>query len=115
MLCFIQSDQAPGSLKAELKTIYPELEEMQRRKVERRNQFIEVVQQIQKIRSEIYESDKPTNISNVIDDADLSLRKHEELHTELQALQKEKVLPFGFCLTHDAEVVVNKVFVFKFS
>lgn len=104
MLCFIQSDQAPGSLKAELKTIYPELEEMQRRKVERRNQFFEVVEQIQKIRSEIYESDKPTNIINVIDDADLSLRKLEELHTELQALQKEKVLPFGFCLAHDAEL-----------
>ncbi|KAK1380575.1 hypothetical protein POM88_027319 [Heracleum sosnowskyi] len=43
-----------------------------------------------RIRSEINESDKPTNINNVIDDADLSLRKLEELHTELQALQKEK-------------------------
>ncbi|KAK1399623.1 65-kDa microtubule-associated protein 3 [Heracleum sosnowskyi] len=85
-----QSDQAPGSLKAELKTLYPELEEMQKRKVERRNQFFEVVEEIRKIRSEINESDKPTNISNVIDDADLSLRKLEELHTELQALQKEK-------------------------
>ncbi|WOH01364.1 hypothetical protein DCAR_0520746 [Daucus carota subsp. sativus] len=85
-----QSDQVPGSLKAELKTIYPELEEMQKRKAERRNQFFEVVEQIQKIRNEIYESNKQADICNVIDDADLSLRKLEELHTELQALQNEK-------------------------
>ena len=113
-MCFIQSDQVPGSLKAELKTIYPELEEMQKRKAERRNQFFEVVEQIQKIRSETYESNKPADICNVIDDADLSLRKLEELHTELQALQNEKVLSFGFCLTYDAEVIGTKAFVSKF-
>lgn len=91
MLSCIQSDQSHGSLKEELRTILPQLEEMQKRKLERRNQFFDVVQQVQKIRSEIYASDKIHYTSPVVDETDLSLRKLEELQKELQALQKEKV------------------------
>ncbi|KAK1366641.1 65-kDa microtubule-associated protein 3 [Heracleum sosnowskyi] len=85
-----QADQTHGSLKEELRTILPQLEEMQKRKVERRNQFLDVVQQIQKIRSEIYASDKIHHTSPIVDETDLSLRKLEELQKELQALQREK-------------------------
>ncbi|KAI3735192.1 hypothetical protein L6452_14682 [Arctium lappa] len=81
-----QSDQNPGSLKAELRTILPELEEMKKRKSERRNQFLEVLEQIQKIQMEIY----ATSLKTVLDETDLSLRKLEELHAQLQALEKEK-------------------------
>ncbi|KAL8126257.1 65-kDa microtubule-associated protein 3-like [Apium graveolens] len=85
-----QSDQTPRSLKEELKTIRPQLEEMQKRKLDRRNQFYDVVAQVQKIRNEIDRSDKSTIYSPGVDEADLSLRKLEELQQELQDLQKEK-------------------------
>ncbi|KAI3731268.1 hypothetical protein L1987_62456 [Smallanthus sonchifolius] len=81
-----QSDQNPKSLKAELRAILPELEEMKKRKAERKNQFIEVLEQIQKIQMEIY----TTSFKTVLDETDLSLRKLEELHVQLQVLEKEK-------------------------
>ncbi|XP_059315079.1 65-kDa microtubule-associated protein 3-like [Lycium ferocissimum] len=82
-----QSDQSQGGLKAELRAVLPELEEMRKRKSDRKNQFIEVMKQIQKIKNEIY---RFTSTSLVVDESDLSLRKLEELHTELHALQQEK-------------------------
>lgn len=87
-----------GSLKEELGRILPELEEMQKRKNERRNQFIEVQEQIQSISYEIYGSRE--NIPFIVDESDLSLRRLEELHTQLHALQKEKVnkLPLSLSL-----------------
>ena len=89
---FLQSDQNLGSLKEELKIIVPQIEEMRKRKVERRNQFLEVLDQIQKISSEIYCSSEYTPYNTIVDESDLSLRKLEELHRELQSLQKEKVI-----------------------
>ncbi|KAK4363426.1 hypothetical protein RND71_018667 [Anisodus tanguticus] len=85
-----RSDQSLGGLKAELRTILPELDEMRNRKSERKNQFIEVTKQIQKIRDEIFRPTGCTSTTVVVDESDLSLRKLEELHAELQALQKEK-------------------------
>ncbi|XP_060170141.1 65-kDa microtubule-associated protein 3-like [Lycium barbarum] len=82
-----QSDQSQGGLKAELRAVLPELEEMRKRRSDRKNQFIEVMKQIQKIKNEIY---RFTSTSLVVDESDLSLRKLEELHTELHALQQEK-------------------------
>nr|GEZ93368.1 65-kDa microtubule-associated protein 3-like [Tanacetum cinerariifolium] len=80
------SDQNAVSLKAELKAILPELEEMKKRKTKRRNQFLEVLEQIQKIQLEIYE----TSYKTILDESDLSLRKLEELQAQLQTLEKEK-------------------------
>lgn len=65
---------------------------MRKRKSDRKNQFIEVTEQIQKIKNEIF---RFTSTSMVVDESDLSLRKLEELHTELHALQKEKVSSFS--------------------
>ncbi|KAK2971749.1 hypothetical protein RJ640_022888, partial [Escallonia rubra] len=85
-----QSDHSPGNLKEELRAILPQIEEMRKRKCERRKQFFEVIEQIQKIRNEIYTSAEYSAFHAVVDENDLSLRKLEELERELQALQKEK-------------------------
>ncbi|KAM5557146.1 65-kDa microtubule-associated protein 3 [Rosa sericea] len=85
-----QSDQNAGSLKEELSKIIPQLEEMQKRKIERRNQFLEVVEEIQIISSEINGSTSCISSKIVVDETDLSLRRLEELHRQLHALQTEK-------------------------
>ncbi|XP_031274536.1 65-kDa microtubule-associated protein 3 [Pistacia vera] len=85
-----QSDQNIGSLKEELRRILPQVEEMRKRKIDRRNQFVDVVEQIQMIKNEIHGSAVYTSSKAVVDEADLSLRKLEEFHRELLELQKEK-------------------------
>ncbi|XP_020222040.1 65-kDa microtubule-associated protein 3 isoform X1 [Cajanus cajan] len=83
-----QFDQKAVTLREELARVRPELEEMQKRKSDRRNQFVEVQEQIQSISNEIDNSRE--YITAVVDETDLSLRKLEELHRQLLALQKEK-------------------------
>lgn len=85
-----QTDQNVGSLREELRKILPHLEEMKKKKVERRNQFLEVVEEIQKITAEIYGSTESVSSKTVVDETDLSVRKLEEFHRQLHALQKEK-------------------------
>ncbi|KAF8008692.1 hypothetical protein BT93_K2373 [Corymbia citriodora subsp. variegata] len=85
-----QSDQNAGSLKEELKIILPQLEEMGKRKCERRQQFLEVLEQKQNIINELHRSKEHTSSKVVVDESDLSLRKLEELHRQLHALQQEK-------------------------
>lgn len=85
-----QSDQNVGSLKEELRKILPQLEEMRKRKSDRKNQFLEVVDEIRNISNEIQGTMECIS-SKTVDEADLSLRKLEELHRQLHALQKEKV------------------------
>lgn len=90
-LFFSQSDQNAGSLKEELRRILPQVEEMRKRKSDRRNQFLDVLQQIQEISNEIHGSTEYMSSKIVVDENDLSLRKLEELHRQLHDLQKEKV------------------------
>lgn len=75
---------------------------MKNKKFERRNQFIEVQEQIQSISIEIYGPKE--YIPAVVDETDLSMRKLEELHRQLNALQNEKVnnllLPIFLLLFH---------------
>ncbi|CAK7337098.1 unnamed protein product [Dovyalis caffra] len=82
-----QPDQNTGSLKEELQKIVPQLEEMRKRKLDRRKQFHEVLEDIRKISSEIYGS---ADHNMFVDEADLSLKKLEELHRQLHELEKEK-------------------------
>ena len=78
-------------MKEELSIIVPHLEEMRKAKGDRKNQFLEVLDQIQKISIEIGQSDQyPSKMA--MDESDLSLRKLEDLHRQLQSLQKEKVV-----------------------
>ncbi|KAG1368087.1 65-kDa microtubule-associated protein 3 [Cocos nucifera] len=84
-----QSNQKAGSLKEELKEIIPQLEEMRKRKNDRWNQFLEVIEQIRRISIEIRPAEyTPSKVA--MDESDLSTRRLEELHRELQSLQKEK-------------------------
>lgn len=91
---FFQAEQNTGSLKEELRAIVPQVEEMRKRKNDRLNQFNEVLEQIQKISKEIFgpEDYEPSNIA--VDETDLSTRRLDELHGQLQVLQKEKVCPY---------------------
>eukprot|EP00268_Persea_americana_P059420 TRINITY_DN7288_c0_g1_i1.p1 TRINITY_DN7288_c0_g1~~TRINITY_DN7288_c0_g1_i1.p1 ORF type:complete len:675 (+),score=173.77 TRINITY_DN7288_c0_g1_i1:742-2766(+) len=85
-----QSDQNTGNLKEELRVIIPQLEEMRKRKNDRLSQFNEVVEQIQKISKEIFGPGEYTPCDIVVDQNDLSIRKLDELHKQLEALQKKK-------------------------
>lgn len=88
---YFQSDQTAESLKEELRRILPQVEEMRKRKSDRKKQFVDVLEQIEMIKSEILGSTVYISSKTVVDDADLSLRKLEEFHRELHELQKEKV------------------------
>ncbi|KAL8534301.1 hypothetical protein ACS0TY_010349 [Phlomoides rotata] len=85
-----QSDQNSESLKTELRTILPLIEEMRKIKFDRKNQFIEVLRQIQSIKNEICTPDCSASNELAIDETDLSTKKLEEWQRDLQALQKEK-------------------------
>ncbi|KAK4436355.1 microtubule-associated protein 3 [Sesamum alatum] len=85
-----QSDKNCGSLKAELRAILPQIEEMRNRRIDRKNQFIKVLEEIHSIKTEIYRSDGFALNGPAVDEADLSLKKLEELYREMQALQSEK-------------------------
>ncbi|XP_013627884.1 PREDICTED: 65-kDa microtubule-associated protein 9 [Brassica oleracea var. oleracea] len=87
-----QSDQSGRrSLKEELVKILQKLEDMEKRKSERKDQFIQVIEDIKCISEEINgESDDTRSSDFSVDESDLSLRKLEELHSELYTLQEEK-------------------------
>ena len=87
----LQTEQRPGSLKEELNTLLPYLEEMRKRKLDRKNQFFNIIEQIQEVSTEIYGSETDDSTEIVVDENDLSLRRLEEMQTQLQSLQKEKV------------------------
>lgn len=74
--------------------VLPQVDEMRKRKVDRRSQFLEVIEQMQKVSYEIYGS-KFSHSSVAFDENDLSLRKLEELQSQLHTLQKEKVNCFS--------------------
>ncbi|KAL0677780.1 hypothetical protein Bca4012_005761 [Brassica carinata] len=87
-----QSDQSGRrSLKEELVKILQKLEDMEKRKSERKDQFIQVIEDIKCISEVINgESDDTRSSDFSVDESDLSLRKLEELHSELYTLQEEK-------------------------
>ncbi|KAH9622004.1 hypothetical protein KSS87_020062 [Heliosperma pusillum] len=86
-----QPEQNGRSLMEELNTILPELEEMRKRKLERRNQFVDVISQIQKVSMEIFGSMGHDNSqAAVVNENDLTLRRFEELQKQLESLQREK-------------------------
>jgi len=92
-LFVFQLDQKALNLKEELNMIIPFLEEMRKRKNERRKQFVEVFDQICQISNEIHISPSDCAHNWSINEKDLSLKRLEDLHSQLHALQKEKVLP----------------------
>lgn len=89
----VQSNQNALSLREELKAITPQLEEMQKRKNDRLSQFLQVIEQIRKISTEVWPNGRAQYKMNV-DESDLSTRKLEEFQRQLEALQNEKVCSY---------------------
>ncbi|GMP61794.1 hypothetical protein CsSME_00024120 [Camellia sinensis var. sinensis] len=86
----LHTKQCAGSLKKELEAVMPLLEEMRKKKLERRSQFVEVLDKIKNILKEMCISLEDNRCMAVINENDLSLKRLEELHIQLHALQKEK-------------------------
>ncbi|XP_043691402.1 65-kDa microtubule-associated protein 1-like isoform X2 [Telopea speciosissima] len=88
----LQPEKTMGTIKEQLAAIAPVLEQLWKQKEERIKEFSNVLSQIQKICSEIAGnlrlSEQGEN--SAVDEADLSLKKFDEFHTQLQELQKEK-------------------------
>ncbi|KAH1097907.1 hypothetical protein J1N35_014828 [Gossypium stocksii] len=89
----IQKEKKMAPLKEKLSSITPLLEDLRTKKEERRKQFADIKNQIEKISGEIsgYNYPNDTMISCLtLEDQDLSLRRLTEFQTRLQTLQKEK-------------------------
>ncbi|KAB1215139.1 65-kDa microtubule-associated protein 1 [Morella rubra] len=85
-------EKTSGTIKEQLAAIAPALEQLWKQKEERVEEFSDVQAQIQKICGEIAGN---LNINNhastpAVDESDLSLKKLDEYHSQLQELQKEK-------------------------
>jgi protein regulator of cytokinesis 1 len=85
----MQPEKMSGSLKEQLNSITPALQEMQMRKETRLKQFIEVQTEVQRIASEI--AGRSENEDVTVNEEDLSLKKLEDHQNELQRLKREKV------------------------
>ncbi|XP_015689060.1 65-kDa microtubule-associated protein 3 isoform X2 [Oryza brachyantha] len=79
--------QSTRNLKEELSSITPELKEMRRRRDERRQQFLEVTELINRMHEEMKPSE---HLRLTMDNSDLTIRRLEELRSYMQNLQQEK-------------------------
>lgn len=110
----LQSNQKLHGLREELNAIVPYLEEMKKKKVERWNQFVHVIEQIKKISSEIRPADfVPFKVP--VDQSDLSLRKLDELTKDLESLQKEKVIITNTIFIHFHQSCCHRVSIYQES
>lgn len=87
----LQPDKASGTIKEQLASIAPALEQLWKQKEERLKEFSDVQSQIQRICGEIAGNLSLTEQAPEVDEADLSLKKLNEYQAQLQELQKEKV------------------------
>ncbi|KAK9115891.1 hypothetical protein Sjap_014838 [Stephania japonica] len=104
----VKSQKRMLSLKEQLASITPLVEDLRTKKKERLKQFKEVKAQIEKISGDIlgfnHANDDPTLSSIEFDEHDLSVRKLNEYKTRLQALKKEKSDRLHKVLEHVNEV-----------
>lgn len=85
-----QPEKTSGTIKEQLAAIAPILEQLWKQKDDRIKEFSDVQSQIQKICGEIA-GNLSDQAAPVVDESDLSLKKLDEYHAQLQELQKEKV------------------------
>ena len=78
------------SLREEHGAIVPRVEEMRNKKEERRKLFVEVVEKLQKVSSEIFGSTEGV----IMDGTDLSMKKLDGLEKRLLELENNKVFYF---------------------
>ncbi|KAG4961873.1 hypothetical protein JHK86_038741 [Glycine max] len=81
-----------GTIKEQLPAIAPVLEQLWQQKEERIKEFSDVQSQIQQICGEIAGNLNLNDVSPAVDESDLSLKKLDEYQSELQELQKEKLI-----------------------
>ncbi|XP_075477724.1 65-kDa microtubule-associated protein 3-like [Primulina tabacum] len=79
--------KSSGSLKKKLQDIMPQLEDIKKKRNERKGQFAEVLKQINIISKELSGS---MENKVIIDEGDLSLKSLDDLQNQLCLLQKEK-------------------------
>ncbi|KAL0729048.1 hypothetical protein Bca4012_025141 [Brassica carinata] len=82
-------DKSHGTIKEQLAAIAPALEQLWEQKEERVREFSDVQSQIQKISGEIA-GGLSNELPPIVDESDLSLKKLDSFHSQLQELQKEK-------------------------
>ncbi|XP_020230604.1 65-kDa microtubule-associated protein 1 [Cajanus cajan] len=84
-------DKTSGTIKEQLESIAPILEQLWQQKEERIKEFSDVQLQIQKICAEITGDLNPEQAGTfAVDESDLSLKKLDEYQSQLQELQREK-------------------------
>ncbi|CAG7892501.1 unnamed protein product [Brassica rapa] len=83
-------DKSSGTIKEQLAAIAPALEQLWQQKEERVRAFSDVQSQIQKISGEIAGGLSNNQLPPIVDESDLSLKKLDSFHSQLQELQKEK-------------------------
>ncbi|KAL0320837.1 UNVERIFIED_CONTAM: microtubule-associated protein 1 [Sesamum radiatum] len=88
-------EKTSGTIKEQLAAIAPALEKLWKQKDDRVKEFSDVQSQIQKICAEIAGTSEPVE-SPVVDESDLSTKKLDEFHAQLQDLQKEKASHFTY-------------------
>lgn len=86
----MQPDKSSGTIKEQLAAIAPALEQLWQQKEERVRAFSDVQSQIQKISGEIAGGLSNNQLPPIVDESDLSLKKLDSFHSQLQELQKEK-------------------------
>ncbi|XP_047974183.1 65-kDa microtubule-associated protein 6-like [Salvia hispanica] len=88
----VQSDKKAKSLKGQLASVRPLVEDLKLKKEERMKQFADIKSQIEKISGEIsgYGSTSGSMSVLTLEEQDLSVRKLTEHQSKLRGLQKEK-------------------------
>ncbi|GER35818.1 microtubule-associated protein 65-2 [Striga asiatica] len=79
----LQTSLLSGSLKKELQAIMPLLEDMKKKRNERKAQFSEVLRQINCIAKELSRSIEDNFSATVIDEHDLSMKRFDDLRCQL--------------------------------
>ncbi|KAG6425609.1 hypothetical protein SASPL_116051 [Salvia splendens] len=88
----VHSDKKAKSLKGQLASVRPLVEDLKLKKEERMKQFADIKSQIEKISGEIsgYGSTSGSMTALTLEEQDLSVRKLTEHQSKLRGLQKEK-------------------------
>lgn len=84
-------EKKEGSLKEQISTVKPVLEDLLMKKDLRWKELSETLSQITEISSNIAGNDYPVSSGPDVDDSDLTQRKLDELRAHLQDLRNEKV------------------------
>ena len=103
-----------GSLKEQISSVKPLLEELMVKKDLRWREVSEIVTQIAEISSNIAGNDSPLSSVLEVDGSDLTKRKLDELRAHLQDLRNEKVCFYTYKEFYDLCVFII-FFYFRFS